>query len=153
MTSDKSYTSEQRLNGLVPRVGTVEGYTSWMNASPPVFDHWADTGGMANGWGKGSGFFKYVHILPRLVLFHADGLTTGTVSDGTTILSAANGFPTGYVPPVALTFPAWTDNLKTSTSYEGAQFTVNIDGSVTCRGFATSATVACCWGLFPSFWY
>lgn len=154
MTSEKSYDNAQRLDALVGRVGTLEGGAGWLDTGNNVFDSWQDTGGLANGWGKGSGFWKFVHILPRLVLFHAEGCTVGTVADGTTILAAANGFPSGYRPPAVLSFPAWTDNLKSGTSsYEGAQVSVQTDGSVTVRGFSTAATVMNAWGIFPTLWY
>lgn len=153
MTSEKSYNSEQRLNALVPRVGTIEGYASWLGASPPMYETWQDTAGLANGWGKGTGFWKFVHILPRLVMFHVEGITTGTVADGTTILTSANGFPAGYRPPAAHTFAVFTDNIKTGTAtYEMAMIAVQTDGSVTIRGFNTSATVMSGAGLFPTQW-
>lgn len=156
--SEKSYTSEQRINALIPRIGALEGGAGWLDASPPVFDHWQDTGGLQNGWGKGSGFFKFVLLLPRLVLWKAEGLTCSgaTVADNTVILSSANGFISGYRPPSAFSFPAFTDDLKVgshSGPAEAAQLAVQTDGSVQVRGVGTSATVLNSWGIFPTFFY
>jgi hypothetical protein len=154
MTSEKAYDNAQRLNAAIPRIGALESGAGWLTNSPPVFDHWQDTAGLQNGWGKGTGYWKFVHILPRIVWFKCEGLTTGTATDGTIILSSANGFPSGYRPPDVHSFPAWTDNLKVGTAtYEGAQIAVQTDGSVTIRGFNASATVLASWGMFPTLWY
>jgi hypothetical protein len=165
VTSEKAVDTSQRMDLLVPRVGTLEPTVSalqsgagWLTNSPPVYDSWQDTGGLQNGWGKGTGFFKFVHILPRLVLWHAEGLTCSgaTVADGTVILSSANGFTTGYRPPAAHTFPAYTDDLKVGTHSgpaEAAQLAVQTDGSVQVRGVGTSATTLSSWGIFPTLFY
>jgi hypothetical protein len=164
MTSEKSVSTEQRMAALVPRVGTAEttissqtttlaSHTSTLASIDT--DSWQDTAGMTAGWGKGSGFFKFRKIFPDLVIFFAQGLTCSgaTVADDTTILSGANGFPSGYRPSTAKAFMAYTDDLKVgihSGPAEAAQLAIQTGGSVQCRGIGTSATVLNCWGIFPT---
>jgi len=148
MTSEKSIDTAQRVDQLVPRVGTVENLLAAVS--------WQDTAGMQNGWGKGSGWFKYTRlIIPTLVMFSAQGLTCdgATVADDTVILSSSNGFPSGYRPGAAQAFPAYTDDLKVgyhSGPAEAAQLAIQTNGSVQVRGVGLSATVLNCWGIFTT---
>jgi hypothetical protein len=143
MTSEKAYDNSQRLDLLVPRVGAVESLVGT--------DSWHDTAGMANGWGKGTGYFKYTLIVPGLVGVAWDGLTLGTVADGTTILSAANGLPSGYRPAVGRKLCSTTDVIKVNgAAFEMASFEFESGGSVQCFGFGTAATYASGTGFYAT---
>ena len=136
MTSEKSYSTEQRLNALIAALGPLATFVP--DAS------WTDTGSMTNSWSKASGFFKYKLLLPGVVAVCAQALTPGTVSDGTLIVSAANGLGSGYRPSTNKSIVADTNFLKTAPvgtgSFENARLTFVSDGSVTCNGFGLSAT-------------
>jgi hypothetical protein len=136
-------------------VGTQLTSTGGTAANPTVVttDTWHDTGSLTASWGKGSGFFKYTLLPSNMVAVCAQGLTVGTVSDPTTILSAANGLPAAYRPTTAKPLVADTNFLKTapvgSGSFENARLIFNTDGSVSVTGFGLSATFANCYGVFP----
>jgi sugar (pentulose or hexulose) kinase len=118
---------------------------------PPVTDSWHDVGPMSASWAKSGGFFKYSLLMPGVVAIAAQALTPGTVSDGTTILTAANGLPAGYLPSHPAQLVATTNFLKTApvgtASYEPAWLEFEVGGSVQCFGFGLSATFANCFGL------
>jgi hypothetical protein len=117
-------------------------------------DSWHDVGSMTASWSKASGFFKY-KLLPGdgMVMVAAQGLIPGTVADGTTILAAANGLPTGYRPTTNKPIVADTNQIKVNAvgtgAFENARLNFITDGSVTCSGFGTAATFANCYGIFP----
>lgn len=150
---------------LAASAGGNPGYTTidsplFSNNGTPAFptfittDSWHNTGAMTASWGKGTGFFKY-KLLPGdgMVMVAAQGLVPGTVADGTTILTAANGLPAGYRPSTNKPVVADTNYLKTAPvgtgSFENARLNFNSDGSVQCSGFGTAATFCNCYGTFP----
>lgn len=140
MTSDKAYDAHQRLDALVARVGALEGDANW-----------TDTGAMAASWGKGVGYFKYKLMLPGIVAIAAKALTVGTVADGTTILSNANGLQAGYTPGSAQQLVASTNSLKTSpvnaSFLEPCWLEFEPGGGVQCFGVQSSATFLNCFGV------
>lgn len=117
-------------------------------------DTWHDTGGLANSWGKGTGFFKY-KLLPGdgMVMVAAQGLNPGTVADGTVICVAANGLGAAWRPATAKAMVADTNQIKVNGvgtgAFENARLNFLPDGSITCSGFGTAATYCNCYGTFP----
>ena len=141
--SEKAYTTEQRLNGLVAALGPLASFVPDAG--------WTDTGSMNSGWGKGSGFFRYKKILPSVVAIAVKGLTVGTVADATTILTNANGLPSGYQPAGAQQLVASTNSLKTSpvnaSFLEPCWLEFEPGGGAECFGVQSSATFLNCFGL------
>jgi hypothetical protein len=146
MTSDKAYDIERRYNALVPALAAR------VTALEAAADTWHDTGSMTNGWGKGTGYFKYRLLLPGVVIVAAKDLTctTATVADGTTILTAANGLnPNSYQPAANHIVNAWTDQTRIAvgSNVESCGLKFITDGSVQCLGVGGSATTLNCYGL------
>jgi hypothetical protein len=143
MTSEKSYSTEQRLNALIAALGPLGSFVP--DAS------WTDTGSLTASWGKGSGFFRYKRILPNIVAVAAQALTVGTVADATTILTNANGLGSGYRPGSAQQVVASTNSLKTSpvnaSFLEPCWLEFETGGGVQCFGVQASATFLNCYGL------
>lgn len=117
----------------------------------PAPGGWIDTGSMTGGWGKGSGFFRYKYLTQGVTAIAAKALTLGTVADGTTILTNANGLPAGVAPGSAQQLLASTNSLKgspvTSGGFEPAWLEFEPAGSVQCFGCVLAATFLNCFGL------
>lgn len=143
MTSEKTVDNAQRIDALVARIAALEGDSSW-----------TDTGGMTGTWSKASGYFKYKFIGKGIVMVAAQNLIPGTVADGTTILTAANGLAAAYRPAGPKQLPCTSNFIKTapvgSGSFEGSWFEFEAGGSVQCFGFGTAATFANCFGIFTT---
>jgi hypothetical protein len=131
--SEKAYSTEQRLNGLISNLGSLVS-----------FDGWHDTSGMANSWGKSTGWFKYGKLVlagTNWLYLTAKLLVPGTVADTTSLLNTP--LASTYQPVTAQRFTVWCDNLKPGTvtgSAEGAAFELQPDGSIHCFGIQLSAT-------------
>jgi len=145
MTWEKSYDSAQRLDLLVARVAALEA------ASGPAITigSWTDTSSMANGWGKGTGYFKYCKLTIgglSFIFIDAQSLTTGTVADGTQIVTTA--LAGSFQPATQQVFTAYCDDTKAgvhnTTSIAGvaemSALTLNADGTIHCYGIQSSAT-------------
>lgn len=148
MTSDKAYDVERRFNALVP---SLAARVTALEANEVILGAWFDTSGMANGWGKGSGWFKYMHWTvagTNWIYFTAKLLTPGTVADGTQIVTSALG--AFWQPVTAQRFPIWTDQLKAGTEASG--FELKPDGTITCYGVSTGATRCDVNALVPLDW-
>jgi hypothetical protein len=144
MTSEKSYATEQRFNVLIAALGPLATFQP--DAS------WTDSGSLTAGWGKGSGYFRWKLILPGVVGIAVKDLTVGTTTtDGTTILSAANGL-TGYTGSTNKRLSAYVDIQRLdavhTTNPNGVALSFITDGSVQCYGVAASATILSCYGLY-----
>ena len=101
-------------------------------------DTWHDTGSLANGWSKGSGFFKYQLTSRNTVAVSVRSIVPGTDTDGTTICTGGNGLPAAYRPLNAKAVPAWTDAVRSGPAATALVF--ETDGSVQCYGIAVAAT-------------
>ena len=171
MTSEKSYSAHARLDthiaggghndltALTARVAALESLTG----SGTMSDLGAliETGALANGWGKssGAGYLKYQRI-GRLCFIYARDLSPGTVADGTTICSAANGLASTCRPSADVALVANTNDLKTGSGTNNTgSFPVSIsketcslhfltDGSITVTGVTLQATFLDCYGAF-----
>lgn len=157
MTSEKSYATEQRLNQLrsdlsgYATTGSLSSY-ELHSALGPFAEYnnqtsWTDTGGLSNGWGKGaSGFFKYMRFFSNVWFVAAHGLTVGTTTDNTTILTNA---AFGIAAATNHYLPAYADVIKlvTGSNSEAAALRFNTDGTVSCYGIASTATIVDCYGI------
>lgn len=147
MTSEKAYDNAARLDALVARVAALEGAGIGADTS------WTDTGSMAASWGKGTGYFKYKFICTGVVMIAAQALTIGTDTDGTTILTNANGLSSAYRPLGPKQIMASTNALRTGavgTATEPAWLEIQAGGGVQCFGFALAATFGNCFGVFTT---
>jgi hypothetical protein len=136
MTSEKSYDNAQRIDLLVPRVGTLEGHDVLTMGA------WQDTSSMTNGWSKTTGYFKYVHFTLgalNFIYFSAKLLAPGTDTDGTQIVTTA--LASFWRPVTAQRFPIWSDAQRTGTAgLESAGFELQADGTIHCFGIAAGST-------------
>lgn len=155
MTSEKTYDNAQRLDALVGRTGTLESQVATLQAQVTALQgdaSWTDTGGLTNSWGKGTGYLRYKLISPGWVALAAQALTIGTDTDGTTIITAANGLPTGYRPGGPKQIMASTNALRTGavgTATEPCWLEIQSGGSIQCFGIAVAATFLNCFAAFP----
>ena len=132
MTSEKSVLTETRFNALITGGGSVLTEAAW-----------TDFGTYSAGWAKVGGAnyrFRMIFGGPAagLVMVQMQNLnaSSGTTTNGTTILSAANGLPAGYRPGVASWIPVRCDNEGSQTS----AFMFGPDGHVECWGIGATAT-------------
>ena len=136
------------ITGQLTATGGTAGSPSLITT-----DTWHDTGALQSSWGKGSGYFKYQLLANGMVAVAAKDLNCSgaTVTDGTTILSAANGLPTGYQPAANHTVPAYADvtRVASGSNNESAALKFVSDGSVQCLGIAAAATLVSCYAIIP----
>jgi len=133
MTSEKTYDTTQRLDDHI--------------TSHPVFSdanqglaNWEFFGNFSNGWSKASGVahFRVTQFLsgPQLLICQLQNIAPGTTTNGTTVITSGNGFPSGRRPGETLWFPMRSDNL----GGQSPAFMVHTDGHVECYGVAAGAT-------------
>jgi hypothetical protein len=136
VTSEKSVTTEQRLNALI---GTATA--------------WASMGTMSNGWTIGT-HAKYRLTMDGLLVIAWRNLRVGTATDATVIWSSANGLPSGFRPANgSILLTGATDHMANpgALGSESAAVVVNTDGSVTILGLAGggNATRLDVYGTYP----
>ena len=150
-TADKAYDLAARMDRHVtthikssdipslPALGDYATYTAMTG--------WTETGSLANGWGKGSGYFKYRRFFTNMWLIAAKDLNcaSGTKTNDTTILTTANA---GWSAPATNhILPAFCDAARTGTyGLEVPSLTFVNDGSVRCLGVAGGAQTLSCYG-------
>jgi hypothetical protein len=126
MTSEKSYDTQQRLDDL------VGGQTDW-----------ADFGSYSNSWAKSTGVYRYRRDLAGNTHVQMSVLTVGTTTNGTTILSSANGLPAGFRIGSFAYFPVRQDNIASQI----AAIYVGSDGHFECFGVGAATR----WDLYITF--
>lgn len=127
MTSEKSYDTQQRLDDL------VQAQTDW-----------ADFGSYTASWSKSTGVYRYRKDLAGNVHVQMAVLLVGTTTNGTTILSSANGLPAGFRIGNFAYFPVRTDQ----TAAQSAAFYCGSDGHFECFGIGATATRCDCYFSF-----
>jgi hypothetical protein len=133
MTSDKSYTTEQRLQQLMATA-----------------TDWQTLGAMSNGWTV-SGHAKYRLDYNGFLVLGIRSLSPGTTTDGTTLWSAANGLAAGWQPAFGRPVVAVTDHMGNpgALGSESCALFLNADGSITILGLAGGATRVDCFAVIP----
>jgi hypothetical protein len=126
MTSEKSYDTQQRLDAL------VQAQTDWANF-----------GSFLNGWGPAT-LARYRIDLAGNVHVQFEVLSPGTTTNGTTILSSANGLPAGFRIGNFTYMPVRSDALAA----QAPAIYVGSDGHMECFGIAAAATRVDCYFSF-----
>lgn len=122
------------------------------DGTPMTQETWHDTGSLQNGWSKGGAFRYKMLALLNVVFVYAQDIVVGTDTDGTAILSAANGLPSGYRPSRNTRLAAWCDQLRQPSAglFEACALEFETDGSVQCYGVANGATRVDCFGILST---
>lgn len=136
MTSDKSYTNEQRLNSLISTGGAAL-YGPW-TAFNPLQNSWAVQSPYTGAWCRRA---------PGNTLQISATMTPGTATDGTQIATIpstdANG--SNLRPSQQVVGAMTTDVIRipgAGTNQEGVYFSLTSAGNMFCHGVAGSATTA-----------
>lgn len=131
--------------------GAIPLYTAQPNG-PGVQESWHSLTGFAAGWAIGSGSAEYMLTPMNELKIAIRNLSPGTTTtDGTTILSSANGIPSAWQPATARRFPVAVNILRQASAgiFEGAALEIETDGSIQCYGIAAAATRVDGYAILP----
>lgn len=127
--------------------------TGGTTAAPTLIttDTWQDSGALASGWSKSSGYFRWTLLSNGWVGVAINIAPDGTNStDGTTILTAANGLGPAYRPATNKLVAGYVDVQRlVGSNSEAAGLSFHNDGSVACWGIAGGARSVILYGSFP----
>jgi hypothetical protein len=134
MTSDKTYSTEQRLNTLI--AGGVA-----------LFGPWTAWTSLANSWAvQGSYNQAWVRSAPGNMAIISVRLAAGSTVDGVTVgtIPSADSAGNNLRPASTVFIPVMTDEERifTGSNNEDAAFRIDTDGTVHTLGIGGGATFA-----------
>lgn len=135
MTSDKSYSVEQRLNALLTPGSLTSLVPGPWTAFNPLSNLWAVQSPFTGAWCR---------WVPGNGLQLSFIMTPGTDADNTVVgnIPSSDSAGNGLRPAQEVDFPVASDELRinTGSNNDGARFHLLATGNMTCFGIATAAT-------------
>lgn len=140
------------LVSLASAAGTDQFGTAYSTANVFQQPVQAQVSGLAETWHSittvggmtinAGGYIKYRKTNDNQVEMAVVNVTTSSQTDGTTIVTVANGLPAAYRPLVEQRRPLSYANAKsTAGAYPDATFAIQTDGSIQCYGFPASTRI------------